>query len=255
MRTLVGCCPCSVIRVALSLTVAAAAVSAGQQPVAQRPMGIIDGMVSDTGLVPIAGATVSLLRTAVQVETGASGRFRIVQLPAGQYLVVVRRLGFAPVSGVVDVPANDTVRLAYSLVPAAVTLDSVVTTEHLTTMRIVDFEYRRRLGLGQFIDQDQIEKRNAGETADLLRPLLGIDIRHDRRGGSFVIGSRVKCPAQVFVDGVRMMGTGPPPDLTLLPGPKDLAGIELYTNVAGMPPEYAGNGTRCGVLLLWTKGG
>ena len=80
-----------------------------------RSAGTIDGVVSDTNLVPLRGAFVSILGTKIRVGTGPNGRFRIVDVPAGQYLVIVRRGGYHPTSAVIEVPTTDTLRLSYTL--------------------------------------------------------------------------------------------------------------------------------------------
>src|SRR5689334_21736704 len=80
-----------------------------------RVVGTIDGIVSDTNLVPLQGAFISVLGTAIRVGTGPNGRFRITKVPVGQYLLIVKRVGYKPTSAVVDVPATDTLRLAYTL--------------------------------------------------------------------------------------------------------------------------------------------
>src|SRR5690348_1963417 len=96
------------------------------QPAQARSTGVIDGAVTDTLLRPVAFAEVSVLRTDIKLQTNARGRFRFVDVPAGQYLLIVRRIGFRPVSAIIEVGARDTVRLAYTLEPAVRTLDSVV---------------------------------------------------------------------------------------------------------------------------------
>jgi hypothetical protein len=57
---------------------------------------------------------------------------------------------------------------------------------------------------------------------------------------------------KVIVDDVQM----PTPfDLTLLPSPHELAGIELYTGPATLPVRYNSLDARCGLILIWTKDG
>src|SRR4051794_29576674 len=53
-----------------------------------RAFGTIDGVVSDTALAPLQAAFVSILGTKIRVGTGPNGRFRIVKVPVGQYLVI-----------------------------------------------------------------------------------------------------------------------------------------------------------------------
>ena len=64
-----------------------------------RPaFGVIDGVVSDTNLVALADATVSILGSAVRVATGANGRFRITGLRTGNYILAVQRIGYVPIA-------------------------------------------------------------------------------------------------------------------------------------------------------------
>src|SRR5438874_443229 len=102
----------------------------GARDSARTALGTIDGVVSDTNLLPLRGAFVSMLGTTIRVGTGPSGRFRITKVPAGRYLVIVKRVGYRPTSEFVDVPAADTARLAYTLSEAAAaTLEPVIVTE------------------------------------------------------------------------------------------------------------------------------
>ena len=54
--------------------------------------GTIDGVVTDSSLAPIAGATATILQSAVQVKTDPAGHFRMLQVPGGQYLLVIRKV-------------------------------------------------------------------------------------------------------------------------------------------------------------------
>ena len=60
--------------------------------------GAIDGIVTDTTLAPLADASASILASNIKVTTGANGRFVINGLPAGEYVVLVRRVGYAAAS-------------------------------------------------------------------------------------------------------------------------------------------------------------
>lgn len=68
---------------------------------------------------------------------------------------------------------------------------------------------------------------------------------------------------QIYVDGVPLTDAGPhsnsPYDLTQLPSPKDIMGIEVYSGAATVPlwlptgPEAGKLG--CGAILVWTEDG
>jgi hypothetical protein len=227
-----------------------------------RAFGTIDGIVSDTNLVPIHAAFVSILSTKIRVGTGPNGRFRITNVPPGQYLVIVKRVGFSPTSGVVEVPASDTLRLSYTLTPATTSLDAVVVTEKAQSTRMREFEARRRLGQGQFLDQDQIEKANPVFATELFRRFTSVNVSPSltsvlteyyalsmREGGNPTVGA---CPMQVYLDQVPL----PTPfNLDLLPSPHEIAGIEAYAGSSTIPPQFNGYNRGCGVILVWTRQG
>ncbi|HVE33885.1 MAG TPA: carboxypeptidase regulatory-like domain-containing protein [Gemmatimonadaceae bacterium] len=229
-----------------------------------RSFGTIDGAVSDTNLVPLQGAFVSILGTPIRVGTGPNGRFRIVRVPAGQYLLVVKRVGYRPVSSVVDIAASDTLRVSYTLAEAqaVTTLGTVVVSEPSTADRLSGFEARRKLGVGQFLTLDQINKANTVFTTELMRKFTSVNVSPShtsviteyfalsaREGGNPSMGA---CPMQVYLDQVPL----PTPfNLDLLPTPKDLAGIEVYAGASTIPAQFAGYNRGCGVILVWTKAG
>lgn len=235
----------------------------GPAPLTPIVRGTIDGVVSDTGLVPIQAAFVSILGTKVRVGTGPNGRFRITNIPAGQYLVIVRRVGYHPTSGVIDVPPSDTVRLAYTLEKLRPNeLQTVVVTANSPSSRMVGFEARRKAAVGEFMTADQINARNSVFTTELIRNFKSVNVSPNhanaittyyalshREGGSPSTGA---CPMQVYLDQVPL----PTPfNLDLLPQPRDIAGIEVYAGAATIPPEFNGYNRGCGVILVWTKEG
>ena len=78
---------------------AAGALRAQTAPAgAPPPAAAIDtlaGTVTDPGGRPVERATVALPELGRVAVTGADGGFRMVQVPAGRYTLVVRRLGYA----------------------------------------------------------------------------------------------------------------------------------------------------------------
>jgi hypothetical protein len=199
--------------------------------------------------------------------TSENGRFRFLQVPAGQYLLVVRRIGYAPTSGIIEVPSTDTLRLAYTLARATNLLDTVRVKETRISMRMKEFDERRLQGVGQFITQEQIEKRGSRDASDYLRTLSGIDVsrvttqqfcRHDRpfpsERAEALLAERaralVRC--RFILDGIVLPRFF---NLDLLPPPKQLAGIEVYSGAATIPPQFGGPDRRCGLILVWTREG
>lgn len=274
MRTAIGCAAIGCAAAVAAAPAAAqqrttirdrAAQDADKKPTVVAGMGVIDGIVTDTLLRPLGAADVSVVGVGARVVTEEGGRFRFLQVPAGQYLLVVRRIGFAPTSGIIEVPANDTLRLSYMLARTTNLLDTIRVRETRISMRMAEFEYRRRLGQGQFITQDQIDKRASNQTSDYLRTLSGIDVSTltnsqfagkvalSRREGGSVMGEGTgACAMQVILDGIVMPRNF---NLDLLPPPKQIAGIEVYKGSATVPPQFGGADRRCGMIIFWTREG
>src|SRR6185437_7361894 len=228
-----------------------------------RRFGTVDGVVSDTNLAPLHAAFVSIVGTRIRVGTGPNGRFRITDVPEGQYLLVVRRVGYRPISSTIQIAAHDTLRLSYTLEPAtAAELQPVVVTAAVRSKRMSDFEARRHFGVGIFLTDSAIEAHHPVFSTELFRAIPQINVSPDnsgavtqyyalsaREGANPTLGA---CPMSVLLDQVPL----PTPfNLDLLPAPSEIAGIEIYPGPSTTPPQFAGFNKGCGVILVWTKDG
>jgi len=79
--------------------------------------GVIDGTVTDTGLSPLTQVTGTLVGTNLSFRTQASGRFRVTDAPAGEYTLLIRKVGYSDLTVRVEVRSDDTTRLAIQLTP------------------------------------------------------------------------------------------------------------------------------------------
>jgi hypothetical protein len=225
--------------------------------------------VTDTGLVPIASTEIEFVGTTLRTTTDARGRFAVTDLPPSTYLIAARRLSFQPTVNIAELRGGDTLRLALMLQPSVTTLTPVIVRERSTSARLREFEERRRAGVGEFFTQEQIEARNPTSVTDLLRQSRTLNISPEGSGAVLAKSGRTwayNCFVQVFLDGIPLAGAGrpqppggdlPPPDLSRLPSPKEIMGIEIYAGSATAPnwlPIGRDKGrTGCGVIMLWTR--
>lgn len=238
-----------------------------EKPAAPRAgIGTVDGIVTDTLLRPLGAADISVVGVGARVVTEESGRFRLLQVPAGQYLLVVRRIGYAPTSGIIEVPADDTLRLTYTLSRSVTTLDTMQVRARRVSLRMLEFEQRRRQAQGQFLTQEEIERRGSLQIADFLRGFRGVEVSRvtteafagtqaysRREGGGYTQDSQLNyCAMQVLLDGIVLPRNF---NLELLPPPKQIAGVEVYSGAATIPPQFGGPDRRCGVIAVWTRDG
>ena len=201
---------------------------------AQAPSmrGTIDALVADSTLAPLEGAVGSFPVLGLEVRTQKDGRFRITDLAAGQYTVVVRRVGFVPISTTVTVTAGDTVRRTVVLRAPQTTLP--VVTINVKVAVPSEFEVRRAAAFGEFLGDSEIKKLNLSETRDLLRAFHSVAVSQNR-----VLNTRTfaaeSCPYRVYVDGAAVVLRDLRSDL---PRPDELVGIEVYANSATVPDQY-----------------
>lgn len=206
-------------------------------------------VLTDSGL-PLAGAEVVL--GAKRTNTGAKGEFRLTSLIAGEHAVLVRMPGFAPKVDTIDVADAGEVRREYRLPRIQATLPEVPVTTTLTDRRLADFYSRKQFGMGRFLDSTQFAKSPGTRTSDRLRRLPGLLITRGRFSEAFVVSSRGRCAASVWMDGLNL-GTGF--DVNML-DPGTILAVEWYSSPAMTPAQFSmvkRGASHCAVLVLWTK--
>lgn len=222
------------------------------QPVG-RPRAVILGTVSDTSLSPIVAAEVSVGGSVVRVSTDSNGRFHVVHVPAGRFVVIARSIGYRPETNVVELAEGDTLRLAFTLEPAPTqALRAVVVMERTVSRRLQEFNDRRKLGFGEFFTRSDIEKINPIIVGDILQRVKSLNVSAD---GSVVGSARGRCPTAIYLDGIPVAYG----KLDDLPTPNDIAAIEVYPGPATLPlwlPQgQLGMKAGCGAVLVWTRDG
>jgi hypothetical protein len=243
-RWTVGAAPVVSLIVACLTANVARAQASGARP-AVSP-GTIDGIVSDTSLAPLADATITVVGTSIRVVTSANGRFRLVAVPAGQYVLLVRHIGFEAATSKITVADADTLRVSFALEAAFASLDPVKIADQNVSPKLAEFYARRKIGPGQFMTQEEIEKQNPVYTTDLLRRFLGITVT---QYGAF--STRSPCQLTTIVDGVTRYK-----DLSDAPVPKEIAAIEFFAGPSEVPLQYKSISTAfCGLILIWTRDG
>jgi hypothetical protein len=253
----------------------ACTLALAQQPTVSRPAhpAVLDGVVTDTAMNPLAGATVSIFGSTIRVVTGENGRFRISALPAGNYVVLATRLGFEPLSTQMQLAEADTQRVSFELVQNATKLDTVKVNGRGIAARLDEFDarYRSHEATASF-NRDDILKVNPVDTWQMLSRVSAIKlIATGSANGMLPMSNRglkldskgrlVACYMSVMVDGVPLAGdtrTGSTLvyDLSHLPPPDAVYGIEVFAGGASIPLKYGGSSgsdKSCGLIAIWTR--
>ncbi len=156
--------------------------------------------------------SVLVVGTNLQGRTNREGRYTITNVPAGQYQVQVRLIGYATATNPVSVSAGQAATADFALTPAAVPLDVVIVSA--TGQEQLKRELGNTVGT---IDAAKIaQEASPVNAADLLNSRVpGVEVLQS--GGTTGSGSRIRIRGAtslslrnepiVVVDGVRIDNT------------------------------------------------
>lgn len=259
----------SVVWVTVALCALAASVAA--QPLApQAPVAAgysVTGTVADGEGNPVVDAEVALIEhdsVTRFVRTDVAGKFSISELTQATLTFRVRRLGFRAKIVPVQITRADRSAVVFvKLEQSVASLDPVRVVDDdgdstFPDARLEAFYKRSQTNsFGRFITEAMIEKAHPQHVSDLMRTLPGVVIRPTRKIGNTVrfrnCGVQRESPETVgplvWVDGVRMPGA----ELDEVAQGNDVAAIEVYPALAGIPAQYFDRSAVCGTILVWTK--
>lgn len=237
----------------------------GLTPIGDPSDGMITGIV---GVVtdqvsgqPVPEVVVNVDGVGRVATTDEDGRFSLSELVPGRHDVVFAHLRYRQRSVSTEVEAHHVVRLHVELAVDAIALDPIeVTVERLDrNLESVGFYRREADGWGDFLDREDLEFWNPIQLTSALTRFPGVttvpDPRMPSRGFLAFRRMGATCIPTVYLDGVRIGGGRDPAGIDDIVNPGVVAGVEVYRNTAGMPPQYWGTGSSCGVVLIWLRRG
>lgn len=239
----------------------------------------ISGTVVDADRKPLEGVDVRLIGDTTRHSTSASGTFRLYGSRGVELLLQFRRVGFNAQLLKVTGDWSGTVLMtpgAFALPDVQVNARNAKPAQYADTRKYDDFFRRRRQGFGQFISRDDIDKRNALHTPEILegKPGIRVDVQTGR--GTMVAMARCnEYPPQinVYVDGAKQYPIGgqkapreslgrvfKDPEIAGSTGemlnrvnPSDIEMIEIFRGPGELPPEF--NDGNCAAIVIWTRQG
>lgn len=211
------------------------------------------GIVRTVAGKPVVGARVVVLGAAREGVTGGSGQVSLSALPEGSYTIETRALGYQPLRTVVDLDGAREVDadLTLSALPTAV--DTMRVRADRMAVPLADFERRRKLGFGHFLDEAQITARAPYNVADVFRSTPGVVTMPGQFGRDRVLlrgtGMTGDCPPAVFLNGLLIPNEDG--DLDAIVNARDVRAVEVYARTASVPLQFqTRNG--CGSVVIWT---
>ena len=248
------------------------------EPAGSSENELVTGIVgvltdAETGNL-LSGVAVRTGRGQMGVFTGLRGEFLLDKLVPGQHVLEFSMIGYAPRADTIRVTTGRVTNVRVSLSVDPVALDPIEVSVERREVKLQDvgFYHRRHTGFGEYLDRQDIERRGPMEVTDLFTGMPGVEIYPDPFNGleKYVVlrvgrlpipaGPRDdgspgydRCFPTVYIDGLLTSNGGTDPArLDSFLNTTAIAGMEVYTSEAGLPPQYA-RGTFCGVILIWTR--
>ena len=161
--------------------------------------------------------------------------FRLGVIPRKYRGALVRAVGYDSLVFAIDIARSDTAEADLMLTPIAQRLGTVMVeaTGGMMAARMAEFEERKKMGLGRFIDSTAFQEFPGIPLGDVLQRRLP--------------GPRFRGARCFFLDDLPMVGYNPN-----LIHPDEIAAVEVHTR-ASVPSMYGGTNS-CGVfVIVWRK--
>jgi Carboxypeptidase regulatory-like domain len=243
-------------------TTPAAATTTTKVAAAPKPavVGLRSGHASLSGRVvnaadkPLAGADVTVFGAASKTVTDSSGNFSLRNLPSGTQTLVVRKVSYSPITQPVDLSSKNVGTTNVILQVAPPELATVkVTAAKESGLSKVGYDQRKKMGLGHFMDKQQIEEKLPTYMTDIFTTTPGIRVDYST-GQPVLTGTRGTtgngCVAYV-IDGTPYTEQTPG-DINDFMHPNEVEAVEVYSDV-DTPAEYQKPGASCTTVIIWTK--
>lgn len=205
-----------------------------------------------------------------RVRTSERGLALVPNVPPGVIAIRARRVGFqmGDLAAIVEAGRN-TVPLHLDPNRAPV-LDTVrVMGSKRVSARLDEFETRLRIKAATaFVTRADIERRNPVDTWQLLTAipsvkivsLNGTSVAQSARGSRpSLLAPNLPCNFRLMVNGLLIPtqgdGAAAYTDLSYLPPPAEIYGIEVFAGASSIPLQYGGSGADkwCGLIAVWTR--
>ena len=213
----------------------------------------VRGLVRSAAGRPVNGARLVLWGAGRDGSSNAAGQYALNTLPEGSYMLEVRAVGFQPLRVPIDLRPELEVVSDITLSPLVASVDTMRVRADRMTVPLEEFNRRRRLGFGHFLDEAAITKKGPTYMADIFRGTPGIVTMPGEFGRDRVLlrgtGMTGDCAPAVFINGMFVnIEDG---DMDVIINPKDVRAVEIYARTSSIPIQFEmRNG--CGSVVIWT---
>jgi Carboxypeptidase regulatory-like domain len=215
----------------------------------------LNGRVVNAADKPLPGADVTVIGAASKTSTDSNGNFSLRNLPSGTQTLLVRKLLFAPMTQPVDLSVRSTqsARVIMAIAPPTLAKVEVTATGVQKGLNDVGYSRRQKMGLGHFMNREQIEGKIPTYMTDIFTTTPGIRVDYSS-GQPVLTGTRGTTGSgcvNYVIDGSPYTEASPG-DINDFMHPNEVEAVEVYSDV-DTPAEFGKPGTSCSTVIIWTK--
>src|SRR5688572_12505110 len=236
-------------------------------PVAAIAQTTVHGVVlEDSVRVPIAAASVQLINrdgaVAANAITNSAGVFILRARGAGKFRLQISHISYLQLqSDTLQLYDGESILVELRMARTVIPIDPLVVTA-VSTARLAGFYDRRQQGgFGKYFTRDDIKTRAGARVTDLFFGVPGLNVVSVPRGrgsaGAVNLittrGSAMRnCMPAIFIDGIHIQQY-PESGIDDFLTQNMLEAVEVYTSVAGVPPQFERGMNSCGAVAFWTR--
>lgn len=211
----------------------------------------ISGIVTDSTTGDPIPAAIIVVDSMARGVTDMSGYFEARGIPREARLLEIRRIGYTQAGYNLWLGGRDSLTVEVRLNRLPVRLAEIVVVDRDRTFTTFNrdlqgFYRRRESGLGDYITEFDIEKRNPSHLSQMLVGMPGVVVGGD---GSIGFSTMRGCRRPtIYINGIPMFGG----TLDQFVRPGDVAGVEVYRRSVQAPMRFSFGGAGC-AIVVWTK--
>ncbi len=228
---------------------------------------------SETGS-EIAGVEIGVVDGDRTTLSDDSGFFELTRLAPGTVRLAMRHIGYHQrIIRIENLRPGQRLEMppeTPQMAPVEVALlDPIVVAGERTELREVrlqPFFARRDEGFGEFVIREEFEEWHPLEVTDILRRVSGVRVLPNPHYGisgdsqkylvrttrSVVSVRGESCPPLYFLNGT-FIGNARDNDIDVVLSTNNIEAIETYSGPSQMPSAFNMTGSRCGVIVFWTR--
>lgn len=229
----------------VGLFLANQAAYAQQEGERARLVGVVRDRLAQA---PAVAAEITVLGSERRTLTNEEGWFALDDLPPGDRVIEIRYLGLTSEQYELFLPPGTT-RVDFEITAPPFELEGLVVEVRMyRSLKMQEFERRRRRENGHFIDREQIEETSPMFISDLLRGIPSVRVTWSMEGNVRLIMGHgmTACEPDLYIDGSQSHAARINDWL-----PNLIEAVEVYNRAFDRPAQF--HSSRCGAILLWTR--